>query len=222
MSRLITPSLFSSVSWALNAPASNIRGKSVTWKQQAQEDLKNMLARVWGGMNDAGKRGVAFEDQVYKLLGRGIPIDEIDCSEHFRTVLRACEGGEFQHKCKRYIEIAGEEYCLYGKIDVWFEETKRIIDIKTTGNYKGRDKYLDSMQHKIYCFNTDSKVFDYIVAEFADDRSTTILDVHKIRFRIDDPSTLRIEIENRILEVLQFLESDSKLWDLYLTKYSSY
>jgi len=213
MSRLITGSLFGSISWAKNSPPH--------WRERAYQSLEDMLARVWNDPNEAAQRGMDFEKTAYSILGsKANNIEALSCSDHFKKILNLCKGGQFQKKTKSFIEIAGEEYCLYGKIDVWFE--KLIIDIKTTGNYKGRDNYLKSMQHKIYCYCEGISDFQYVIAEFTDSSGNTIKEVHIVDYHIDNPKDLKEEITDEIINALTFLEADPKLMDLFLTKYSMY
>lgn len=223
MSRLITPSWFSSISWARNAPPSRIRDdeQGRTWREKAYEDLRNMLGRVYGDFNEAAKRGVEFENHVYRVAKLEDPYG-VNASQFFKQVVAQCVGGQFQYKSKRFVEIAGEEYCVYGKLDVWFPADRTIKDIKTTGNYKGRDHYLKSMQHKMYCYINQAPSFRYVVAEFPDDTSRQISDIHMIDYEIDDPESLKEEIIERIVEDLQFLEADPELMDLFLNTYSLY
>ena len=212
MSRLITGSLFSSISWAMNSPPH--------WRERAYQSLEDMLARIWNDPNAAAQRGMDFEKVVYRILETKKDIAALDCSDLFKKVLKLCKGGQFQKKTKSFIVIAGEEYCIYGKIDVWFP--KLIIDLKTTGNYKGRDNYLKSMQHKIYCYDEGISDFKYVVVEFTDDKGNTIKDVHEVEYHIDNPHELKDEIAGEIINVVAFRESDPKLLDLFLTKYSMY
>lgn len=213
MSRLITQSLFSKIDWLLNCPPS--------WKEQANKDLLNMLNRVWTEPAPPAKRGMDFEKVVYNILSKPkLDIAKLNCSDHFRLVLRLCQGGQFQRKTKSFIKIAGEEYCLFGKIDVWFPNL--IIDLKTTSNYKGQDHYLKSMQHKIYCWNEKIPDFEYIVVEFMNEESNIIREIYRIKYRIEDSKDLKKELENKILDILAFLEADPVLLNLFLTKYSMY
>lgn len=209
MSRLITSSLFGAVNWFMNSPPS--------WKERATKDLHNQLARVWTGANAAMQRGMDFEKAVYNMSAKD-PANWTG-SEFFKDVVRVVKGGIFQAKAKRFIEVAGEEYCLYGKIDVKFP--MKIMDIKTTGNYKGKNKYLDSMQHKIYCFCESITVFEYVVAEFDGD-SNTIKDIHTVVYNVHNPESIKEELEDRITSLMTFLENDPKLMELYLTKFSRY
>lgn len=216
MSRLITTSLLGSISWARNCPPS--------WREKAFKDLRNQLARVWvePEKGSAIERGIRFEKTVYALLNRGVDIESVNASDAFKEVLRKCENGEFQKRTKRFLTVAGEEYCIYGKIDVWKPTESKIIDIKTTSRFKGRDHYLGSMQHVIYCHNERVPDFTYLVVEFDGDGSNTIVDLHEIEYHNDNYDAMKAEIEDRIVDTMEFLQSDEELLKLYLTKFSRY
>ena len=210
MSRLITSSLFSSIDWHTNCPPS--------WKEKAIKDLRNMLARIWTTPNPAAQRGIDFEKLLYSVLRQGKE-DKVNCSDEFREIMKTCKGGSFQKKTKKYIEVNENEYCLFGKIDVWFHDV--IIDIKTTGNYKGEKNYLNSMQHKLYCYIEHIRNFEYVVAEFNGD-SGPILKVHTIPYQVNYWDKLEEEIIEKIKEAINFLKTDEEIFELYTTKYSLY
>jgi len=210
MSRLITTSLLSSIDWFNNCPPD--------WKDKAFKDLNNTLARIWTTPNPAAQRGMTFEKLLYDVLRRGNE-NRVTCSDKFKEVMKACKGGIFQKKIKKFIEIDGNEYCLFGKLDVDLPE--KIIDIKTTGNYKGRMNYLKSMQHKLYCYITKKSKFEYIIAEFYGD-SGPIEKVHYIPYEVDYWEKIEEEIIEKIREAINFLKTDEEIFELYTTKYSLY
>ncbi len=210
MSRLITTSLLSSIDWFNNCPPD--------WKKKAFQDLSNTLARIRTNPNPAAKRGITFEKLLYDVL-RSEKENTVTCSDSFKKIMNACKGGTFQKKIKKFIEIDGEEYCLYGKLDVDLPD--KIIDIKTTGNYKGRNNYLKSMQHKLYCYITRKKKFEYIIAEFYGD-SGPILKVHIIPYEVDYWKSVEEEIIDKIREAINFLKTDEVIFELYTTKFSLY
>ena len=210
MSRLITSTLFNSIDWYKNCPPDR--------KEKALNDLTDTLARIWNKPNESVKRGMDFEKLLYSVLEMDKE-EKMISSNFFRTIARACKGGIFQKKIKKFIEIDGTEYCLFGKVDVWFPDI--IKDIKTTGNYKGRDSYLKGMQHKLYCYIEHIKRFEYIVAEFTG-LGGPIVNVHTIPYEVENWNGLEEEIIKEVRKAMSFLREDTKLFDLYATKYCLY
>jgi hypothetical protein len=204
VSRLITPSLLGAIDWYLDSPRS--------WKEKAYKDLTNQLGRVYDNTpKPAMELGIKFEDTVYAyagVKGKG--------STHFQWFVDECAGGVFQRKTKSIIKIDDIEYCLYGKMDVWFPDI--IKDIKTTSNYKGKSHYLKTFQHKMYCFNEKIDKFRYLVAIF-DDRQK-IVDKDAIDYVVEDPIALEADVINRVKEAVNFLSADEELFKLFTTKFS--
>ena len=147
MSKLITPSLINSIDWLKCCP--------YTWKESAREQLKNLLARKWTEPNKVVRRGIDFENAVYRIIKSGKEIKSLKSSDLFKNVIRICMGwkpvkGEtgktiyipntwtygkeikIQQVNKSIITIKGIKYCLYGKEDITHPET--ILDIKTTSS----------------------------------------------------------------------------------------
>jgi hypothetical protein len=119
--------------------------------------------------------------------------------------------------------LDGEEYCLYGKLDVWFKD--HIIDIKSTAKYSGKDKYLGTAQHHIYCYSENIKDFEYIIAEFSDDSTNNIKAIHSVPYHMSSTEEEEKIIKDRIYSAMAFLatfDEPGDLKDLYLTKYSRY
>lgn len=224
MSRLITTSFLDAVDWCQHAPdslASNSDGR--TWKQKAYDDIKEMLGRTskWNP-TPAITRGINFENQIYSILSNEAE-EKVTCSDNFKKMLIACKGGIFQKKTRTIIELDDNEYCLYGKLDVWFKD--HIIDIKSTAKYSGKDKYLGTAQHHIYCYSENIKDFEYLIAEFNDDSSNTIKAIHSVPYHMSSQEEEEEIIKNRIYAAMAFLEKFDEpgdLKDLYLTKYSRY
>ena len=210
MSRLITTSLLGSIDWYNNCPES--------WKERALKDLTNTLSRIYTKPNVKAKRGMDFEKLLYNVLEMDKE-EKMISSDFFRTIARTCKGGIFQKKIKRFIEIDEEEYCLFGKVDVWFPNI--IKDIKTTGNYKGRDSYLKGFQHKLYCYIEHISLFEYIIAIFKDDK-ISIDELRIIAYEVENWDELEKEVINKIKEVVTFLKETHNFLDLYLEKFSLY
>ncbi len=208
---LISPSLFSSVNWFQNCPRS--------WKDGARKQLDEMLNRsgTWDPSPDV-KRGIDFEDTVYRVLRTK---SDKRGTEYFNKVLERCRGGVFQKKSKKFIEFEGNEYCIYGKLDVWFPV--EIIDIKTTKEGKSvdeyREKYLTTMQHHLYCFTEDIPLFTYIVVLF--DSADKITGVIEIEYA----SNLEAEetyIKKKIGELKTFFNDKPEWYEAWKHIYSLY
>ena len=157
MSRLITASLHSQINWYKICPQS--------WRGRAFTALVKSLGREYGEITGPGKRGIDFENEVYRVSR----IKKTGGSKKFQKILNSVEGGVFQKKAKKFIVIDKVEYCLYTKLDVWFPT--KIIDIKTTGkwDHNSSDKYLGSFQHQLYCYVTGIQDFEYLIAVFDGD-----------------------------------------------------
>lgn len=211
MSRLITPSLFGSINWFNVCPDS--------WKEKAYKDLYNMLARIWTEPNEAVQRGMLFEKVVYNTLKGAKKISEIKCSEKFKKLLNICKGGQFQIKVKSFLDVDGIEYCLYGKIDVFFPE--KIIDIKTTGKEIDKKKYLNSMQHILYCWITQIKDFEYWIVLFKD-LTNEMIDIVNINYHVDNFDYLKSKIETEIRNMIQFISHHEELKKLYENTYTQF
>ena len=222
MSRLITTTLLDSIEWCRSAPDSPSSTPGKTWREEAYEQLKSTLARLPWHPNSSILRGIDFENQIYSILDDHVEAT-VTCSDKFRKILMDCKGVQFQKKTKTILELDGEEYCLYGKIDVWFPD--HLIDIKTTGKYGGKSKYLDTAQHHIYCYGENIRDFEYIIAEFPDDKSNTIRNVYHIAYHAMEQDKEEEYIKNRIYSAITFLENFSEpgdLKELYFTKYCRY
>lgn len=212
---LVTSDLISSVEWLQKAPSTKIQGQDITWQQKAYTDLKNKLARIYTDMPIAAQQGIDFEKRLYNIASFRPDIESLKCSMYFKQVLYRIKGFEFQKKQGTEFLIYGYSCYLYGKFDCYSD--KKIIDIKTTSNYKD-DKYKKSFQHKLYITITDVRRFEYLVIEWLD--YPKIKDVHSIIIE-HNPEDIRNEVERRIINVFEFLK-DIDLWELYRTKYCLY
>jgi hypothetical protein len=221
MSRLITTSILDAIDWCKTAPDS-LAPSGKTWKEDAYSQLKATLGRAPWNPTPAILRGIDFEASIYAILN-GKKEETIECSDHFRSVLMACKGGVFQKKTKTIIEMDGVEYCLYGKIDVFFPA--KIVDIKTTAKYGGKDKYLSTSQHHLYCFGENIPEFEYVIAEFKSDEGKDIRAVHHVSYVSPSLEFEEEYIKGKIRDMLSFLENYSEpgdLKELYNTTYCKY
>jgi hypothetical protein len=209
MSLLITPTLLDAYDFYKTCPPS--------WKNKAEIGLYNTLNRIFEETEES-KMGKLFEDKVYKNAGKA-PVG----SELFQKVCNGVKDSVFGYKGKKFIEINGVEYCLYARPDAY--NSKMIHDIKTTGNYKGKDSYLKKWQHIFYTYIFKIKDFRYIVVEWnggEGEDKYKIAGVNYIDYHIDDPGTNQEKIKTGIEEFIKFLETDPDLKDAYLNKFNLY
>jgi hypothetical protein len=229
MSRLITASLISSVDWLRTCPDS--------WKERAYEGLRSSLARGAWKPTLAIKKGIAFENDVYKIIGDSKGEDGLiafadTVSPELKRVLLTCRGGVFQNKNKEYLDIDDAEYCIYGKEDVLFKKGSpmydkgHILDIKTSGKWGGRSKYLNTWQHKLYCYIERIPTFQYLVAVWEDalTDSRKIASIHTADYEVpnEDFDALREEVIKKVRDTVSFLAADEELWSLYLNTFSMF
>ena len=213
----ISPTLLDALDWWKNAPPS--------WKQKAYDDIVNKIQRKPFVSTPAIEMGSKFERTVQRACEMKEQFKEITTgSQLFHTVVDKCVGGLWQQWARANIEL--EDYGVvesYGKLDVHWPATSlarpggHIIDLKTTANYRGKEKYEKGWQQQFYCHFTGIKTFDYLVAEWADAEAGTIKDVHEIKCVVD-----LAEAEQRVHDGIRgffaFLKTQ-KLWDDYLYIY---
>ena len=211
MALLMTPTLWNSIDWFEKCPES--------WKKSAYQQLLDMLNRKWTS-NKAVERGMAFEKHI--CYGKN-PLDDVapDIKEKFNNAYLMIhgEGHNFQAVAKKFVEVDDKEFVLYGKMDVFFPNTE-ILDIKTTGNYKGKNAYLSTWQHKIYTWATRVNKFKYLIFELTD--AGILIDVHIVEYIAEDFSIIEKEIIEKLKSVLELLRSDQKLKTAYLNKFNMY
>jgi hypothetical protein len=139
MSLLITASLLNSWDWYLKS--------SDDRSDAALAELVTTLKREPIPDNEAMMAGRAFEDAVTSFCTNGIEPPDDSFGDCVREVAEYCRGRIFQFKSSKPATIAGEEYLLYGRIDVFGGPW--IDDIKFGQNFDV-GKYRDSAQTKMY------------------------------------------------------------------------
>lgn len=159
MKLLVTSSLLDSFSWFMEAPPS--------WKDRAKTDLWNAVNRVYTPMDEAVRRGMDFEAYVCAVLDDSREVFVARHGELLGPFWDHCHGGKRQVPVRREITVNSQDFTLYGKADVLFPD--RIVDIKTTGSWKGAAKYLSRAQHLVYIAATGTEKFLYLVAVGAPD-----------------------------------------------------
>lgn len=204
---LITTSILDNFEWLNNCPPS--------WRDRAYAGIVSSIRRdPWKG-HQAAQRGMDFEAQIYshaKLKNSN------SGSKHFQAIVNKCRGGKFQQVLKKEITVEGKKVVLYGKVDVLFPE--RILDIKTTENYRGASKYLNGWQHILYLYMSGLKDFSYLVALFEEYPSMTIIDKYETPFHVENPEELLLDIKAGITDFHDWLESESLFHD-YEQKFSN-
>jgi len=209
MGLLITPTLLNSFDFMQNCPPS--------WKESAYDGLYKTLWRIYDPeMPKPVKLGIEFENHVYNSIRKcqfGVG------SEQFQKCCNYVRGGTFQRKSKKDVVIDGKAYTLYGKLDVYFPT--KIIDIKTTGSWKGPSKYTDGWQHIFYTYTEDIRDFEYYVVVWGD-KDYEIKESHIVKYHTDDMLMHENKIKEHIKKFITFLENDEKLKEGYFNKFNLY
>jgi hypothetical protein len=221
---LVTSSLLDSFAWYKEAPNKPSRdNEAVTWKQKALTDLRHTLTRAPYTSSFEADRGTAFESKIYPSLF--LP-REAFVAKHGETLglfHDLCAGGRQQETLKAKINVDGQNYTLYGKSDVLypigskqFPEGK-IIDIKTTLEWKGHSKYTARVQHPMYIVMSGIETFVYLVAVGEDGKEPkdfTVTSVFPVEASLDFETANAIMVE-RIRAFMAFLAENPELQDAY-------
>lgn len=213
---LITTSLIGAVEWFIKSPSS--------WKDRAYTGLIDALSRKFTP-NPAVERGMAFERKINAAITLPTEKDFLDFfkdekpTEKVVEFYKECFGGQQQKVLKKFVTINEQSYCLYGKSDIYFPSI--IKDIKTTHSWKGKNNYLSTTQHLMYCYIAAIPNFKYIVGIFDDDNDGKLVDVQTVSFTAD-MTLLENQLFDRIKDCITIIENDADLKKLYLTKFCLY
>lgn len=210
---LLTHSLLSSWIFAMK---DNPYEDTTTEKDYFQEFLKS-LRREPTETTEAMQNGIEFEDLVTAIVEgkeefgfyKASPDDDslvpAATNEH-KWYTPACQianivkGGLLQYKAKKPIEVSGEQFLLYGRLDVL--KAGKVMDIKFSKGYE-RGKYLTSTQHPVYLeLIPEASEFTYLVCNG--------VDVFKETYRRDETPSIYPTIE----QFVEFLKSTG-LWAVY-------
>lgn len=129
----------------------------------AREQFEGMLRKERFVPKPAMRRGLEFEEQVMRYCfaaAKGVEsqiVEELERLEYddeyiavIREVAGLVEGGSWQVKASKKIQVQGVDFLLYGRCDVL--RGNEIIDLKWTdneSNYK-MGKFQGSTQHPMY------------------------------------------------------------------------
>lgn len=214
---LVTPTLLDKMEFALNAPPS--------WKVRAEEGLVRAVRREYSDdMPDWVAWGNQFEQEVYKHCRRAEANgfgEVIMGSDNFNKVCNMCIGGSFQTTLKSTVKGSDDiDVVYYGKTDVQFPN--KIIDIKTTANYRGSHKYKKGWQHKFYSALSNIKDFEYIVAEWESEHVPQVAAVYTIALRFEqfELDNNKVALERAHEELVSFLRAKG-LYEDYFFKFSN-
>lgn len=237
MGHLMTATLLSSFKWMEDAPASWAeRAKDDFYAKVRRQDKFKPAPEA--------QRGIEFEriicdncnvleEEAFMLKMRDIYAEKIKSDPDLEytsiegkealltriinvcnAMYHQCKGGQQQVKVGKDIEACGEQFYLFGYIDVLHPTT--ILDIKTCTKYK-ESKYRDSIQHSIYQYCTGLMDFKYIVVNY--DSGAYPFDMRVVDTSISDMADAERRIKGRITNLVHYLK-DNNLWDDYVNIFS--
>lgn len=211
MSKLITPSILDSFKWYNECP--------VSWKEKAEKDLTKALNRIWETPSPAIQRGINFEKAICSSFGNSREEFVQQFGDTAAMFYDRCAKGRQQVVYKKRIMVNGTEYMLYGKADIVLPEL--IIDIKTTGSWKGPQTYLSKNQHLAYIAASGIEDFEYLVAIFDNEDSIRPDEVVSIPAPVKHHEALD-RITAAASEFLDFLDTREDLKKAYMTVFNRY
>lgn len=224
---LLTATLLDAYQWYQDAPEIPRKdNRSITWKESAYKDLLDKIRRV-GTFEPTPEiqRGMDFENKVCNNLALVredfLALFDESCRTDMELFYDKCKGGEQQRPTSGEIEVDGMLFYLFGYIDIFFPSVK-IQDIKTTGSYKGPEKYLGRHQHLIYMYCEKVYWFEYIVAAFREYKdsegkiiSSRLDKTHLVTIHSSEDEVVK-RLTGRIRNFKRFLEKEDLMGE-YLT-----
>ena len=121
-------------------------------EEEARADFLRTLRKEPKETTEAMQNGIDFENEVYKI------VHDVPRSPHakweggIQAVATVLRGAQTQVRASRGLELAGDEYLVYGVLDAI--RAGVIFDVKfsnkTFGSTELAGKYLDSPQHPAY------------------------------------------------------------------------
>lgn len=199
-SYFITPSLLNSWGYiwecvknvkSLDNDVMCLEDKIEKAQKEAYESFLNSLNRISSPPNEYMKAGIEFEEECYKGNTCISPIIENGC---------------FQVVGKKYVEVCGMNFLMYGRLDVL--KGGKIYDIKRVFSYSPQ-KYIGSFQHRFYLdLFPNAKEFEYLIY---DGRK-----LHKEKYLREDC----IPTENIINEFIVWLK-EHNLLEIYKEKWKA-
>lgn len=179
--------------------------EDMTTERDAYSEFLKSLRREPTETTEAMQNGIEFEDLVTDIVNH--EYDEchkwIDAARKVATVVN---GGVLQYKAKRPIEVSGENFLLYGRLDVL--KAGEVMDIKFSKSYD-RGKYITSTQHPTYLeLIPEAEKFTYVISNGNDVWTETYR-------REETPSIFPI-----IEDFVAYLKANG-LWGVYTEHWSA-
>ncbi len=161
MALLMTHSLLSSWRYLMQENPYD----DATQEDTSMEEFLRVLRREPTPTNEAMQNGIDFENLVTDIVNNQ-PREGAKWYEAAEKVARYVRGGQLQLVAQKKMEISGEEFLLYGRLDAL--KAGKIFDIKFSKGYD-RGKYFESTQHPMYMeLVPEAESFTYLVSNGTD------------------------------------------------------
>lgn len=223
MAYMITHSLLSS--W-LHSMSDNPYADA-TQEDSSKQDFLRVLFREPTPKTEAMQNGIDFEALVTDIVTGKLKIEEVPAQGVLpstetidgeslygkrypkwylpaKKIADIVSGGQLQLVAQKRIQINGEEYLLYGRLDAL--KAGRIYDIKFTGTYD-RGKFFDSTQHPMYIeLVPEADSFTYLI--------TNGTDVWTEKYRKDETAPILPTVQNFLawLDQVGYMDIYKKYW----------
>lgn len=179
--------------------------EDLTTERDNREEFLKALRREPTETTEAMQNGIEFEDLVTAIINQNYDESHkwIEAAQKVADIVR---GGKLQYKAKKPVEVSGEKFLLYGRLDVL--KAGQIMDIKFSKSYD-RGKYLTSTQHPTYLeLIPEAEQFTYVISNGNDVWTETYR-------REETPSIFPI-----IEDFMAYLKT-SGLWETYTQHWSA-
>lgn len=179
--------------------------EDLTTERDNREEFLKALRREPTETTEAMQNGIEFEDLVTAIINQNYDESHkwIEAAQKVADIVR---GGKLQYKAKKPVEVSGEKFLLYGRLDVL--KAGQIMDIKFSKSYD-RGKYLTSTQHPTYLeLIPEAEQFTYVISNGNDVWTETYR-------REETPSIFPI-----IEDFVAYLKT-SGLWETYTQHWSA-
>lgn len=207
MNLVITPTLLDAFDWYLTCPED--------WRARAKEELIAKITRKPFEASEAALKGIKLETAVQEICESAESIDALKATAPFKRLCKLCKGGQFQTWQETFFEHENQPVRAYGKVDVLFDD--RVIDIKTTGKYGGKNKYLAGWQPTVYLLATKRPIFEFLVAIWEAEAALKVRELRVISLCVTPPQLLQMrqKLIDRYAEFTAWLKKEG-LYDEYL------